>query len=352
MKAKRIVVKIGSSIFFDDKGNFAGEVLDSFARQISILHNRKYHFLIVSSGAIALGMSILGLHSRPKELSQLQAAAAIGQNQLMSLYSNSFKKFGLLCGQVLLTWDDFTQRKRYLNAKNTLEALLAFKIIPIINENDTVSTEEIKFGDNDQLSGLVATLIGAELLIILSDVDGLFDKDKKTVIRRVSTITPEIMSLASSTTKKTSVGGMATKLKAAKIATDSGIGCVIASGKFPDVLLRLAEDNTAIGTYFVPKQKGLPQRQRWIGFGARPKGSVFVDDGAKKALFANKSLLSVGVFRCCGNFNEGDVVSICDKEGKEFARGKVAISSKTLENSLGKRLEREVIHCDNLVILQ
>ncbi len=347
---KRIVVKIGSSLFCSDERGFDQSIFNQIVGQISNLVSLKKEVLIVSSGAIALGMRVLGLKSRPKELSYLQAAASLGQNALMDNYSRAFGYNKINCGQILLTWEDFNDRKRYLNAKNTIFTLLKLGSIPIINENDTVSTDEIKFGDNDRLSALVSSLIGADLLVILSDVDGLLDKNKK-VIRVVDEITLQIKTLACPTNKKTCVGGMVTKIGAAKIAMDSGIPCVIANGRRQDIILSAIKEPEKYGTLFTPKE-GLAARERWIAFGTKPKGKILVDEGARSALLNKKSLLSVGVLGLEGNFETGEIVSVADKQSYEFARGKVGLSSKQLDKVKGSRYHKEVIHCDNIVILQ
>ncbi len=313
---KKIVVKVGSSLFCSAKGEFEQIVLNNLIRQLNTLdQDEKVKFVIVSSGAIALGMLRLKLLARPGDLAVLQAAAATGQNILMDSYSKAFK--GRNIAQLLLTWDDFNNRTRYLNARKTLDTLLKLGCVPIVNENDTVSTEEIKFGDNDRLSALVATLIDADLLIILSDVEGLLDRDKK-LIKVVSEINPQIKSLACPSEKKTSVGGMITKIEAAKISMDSGIPCVIACGKSKDIISRVTHDPFSQGpwTVFTPK-KALAGRDRWIAFGAKSKGKIIVDDGAQKALINNKSLLSVGVMGIENNFESGSVVSLVNKSGCE-----------------------------------
>ncbi len=347
---KKIVIKVGSSLFCSPGGEFEQNELNKLVKQLSLLaKDLKVKFVVVSSGAIALGMLKLKLKTRPKELSVLQAAAAIGQNILMDSYSKAFK--GCNIGQILLTWDDFNDRTRYLNAKKTLDTLLELDCIPVVNENDTVSTDEIKFGDNDRLSALVATMVSADLLIILSDVDGLLDRDKK-LIKVVDQINPQIKALACPSQKKTSVGGMITKIEAAGICVDSGIPCVIASGREPDLIARICLDPFAQGvwTVFSPK-KALAERQRWIAFGTKPKGKIAVDDGAKKALLNGKSLLSVGVRQIQDSFESGSVVSVLDLEGAEFARGKVSVSAKVLEEVKGQRFAKEIIHRDNIVIL-
>lgn len=348
---KRIVIKIGSSLFYRDKKALDLELIGRLAAEISFLLKNKNEVLVVSSGAIALGMSVLGLESRPKDIAHLQAAAAVGQNELMGMYRRFFKELGINCAQVLLTWDDFSDRRRYLNAKNTLLTLLRIGSVPIINENDTVSIDEIKFGDNDRLSALVASLVGADLLIILSDVDGLLDKDKKTLIKVVDKITPQIKAMASSSRSKTSVGGMITKIEAAKIAVDSGIPCVIANGRHKGVILAAAADPAAAGTLFIPRKGYLAARKRWIAFGSKPKGNIIVDDGARQALLNKKSLLCVGVVSLDGTFDCGDVVSIVDGGKCVFARGRVSLSSRQLDKVKGGRFDKEIVHRDNIVIL-
>lgn len=348
---KRVIIKIGSSLLYAQAAHsdcFVYPMNEIAAQILDLIENGK-EVVIVSSGAIASGMSILKMKSRPRELSSLQAVAAVGQHFLMSQYRRFFDKKGLNCAQVLLTWDDFDNRERYLNAKNTLLTLLKLGAVPIINENDTVSTDEIKFGDNDRLSALVSKLISADILIILSDIDGLLDKNKK-VIRIVDEITPQIKSLAYPTDKKTCVGGMITKIEAAKIAVDSGIPCVIANGRTRDIILSVIKEPEKHGTLFIPK-KGLKAREHWIVFGTKPKGKIVVDDGAKKALINKKSLLSVGVTNIEGTFEAGDIVSVQDLQNYEFARGKVGISSKQLDKIKGSHSDKEVIHCDNIVIL-
>jgi len=347
---KRIVVKIGSSLFAAKEEGIDTGLLEGVAGQISDLIKEGKEIVVVSSGAIALGMSILKLGARPKELEYLQAAAAIGQHELMHAYKLALKRYGLNCAQLLLTWEDFSDRKRFLNAKNTLNKLLKLKCLPIINENDTVSTEEIKFGDNDRLSALAAILTAADLLIILSDVDGLLDKDKK-VIRLVDKITGQIKALACPTSKKTCVGGMVTKIDAARVSVDSGIPCVIANGHIKEIIKDIVSDPFGQGTLFLPRQKLLGAKERWMAFGTKAKGRIFIDDGAKKALLDKKSLLSVGVIACEGDFCSGEIVSVCDKNNCEIARGKVGLALAELDKVKGRRSPKEVIHRDNIVIL-
>ena len=345
---KRIVIKIGASLLYSQDAKLDFSLLDGICSQIADLIKDKKEIAVVSSGAIALGMSVLDLASRPKELSYLQAVAAIGQHELMNVYRGFFKGRQLNCAQVLLTWEDFADRKRYLNAKNTLLKLLKLRAVPVINENDTVSTDEIKFGDNDRLSALVSTLVSADLLIILSDVDGLLNRNKR-VIPLVDKITPEIKELACPTDKKTCVGGMVTKIEAAKIAVGSGIPCIIANGRRKGIISSVIKEPEKYGTLFVPK-KGLAAKQRWIAFGTKPKGRIIIDAGAKTALLNNKSLLSVGVLSVEGNFECGDIAAVTCA-GVEIARGKVGLSSKELSKVRGMRSEKEVIHRNNIVVL-
>lgn len=252
-KYKRVVVKIGASIFAAGKSRPDTALVANIAGQISLLKKQGYEVVVVSSGAIAIGMKILKVSNRPKELASLQATAAIGQHELMHIYKQALKKHGINCAQLLLTWDDFSD-KRYQNAKNTLNTLLKLKSVPIINENDTVATEEIKFGDNDKLSALVSILVDADLLIILSDVDGLLDKNKK-VICLVPKITAKIKSLACPTSKKSCVGGMITKIEAAQIIVDAGIPCVIANGRKKGIIAQVAKNPFSCGSIFLPRKK-------------------------------------------------------------------------------------------------
>ncbi|MDP2941096.1 MAG: glutamate 5-kinase [Candidatus Omnitrophota bacterium] len=346
---KRVVVKIGSSLLFRSNGSLDSGLIKGIAAQAGELLKEGKEVVLVSSGAIALGMSILKLESRPRDLAALQAAAATGQPELMGVWRRAFKEKKINCAQVLLTWEDLADRRRYINAKNTLVTLLKQKCIPVINENDTVSVAEIKFGDNDRLSALVASLIRADLLVILSDVEGLWDKDKK-IIPLVNEITPQIRGLACPSQNEACVGGMVTKLEAAKIAMDSGSPCVIACGKKKNIILSLIRRPGEDGTWFVPR-KALTAREHWIAFGTKPRGKISVDDGARQALISGKSLLSVGVAGFEGSFFKSDVVSLTGLEGREFARGKVRIASAELERVKGKRSEKEVIHRDDIVIL-
>ena len=350
-KYKRIVIKIGSSLFYNEGRLDLLRFFEGLSQLAELIKTENKEVVIVSSGAIALGMDLMKLPNRPKQLPLLQAAAAVGQNELMDNYRRYFKRYALNCAQVLLTWDDFGSRQRYLNAKNTLLALLKLGCIPVVNENDTISTDEIKFGDNDRLSALVAKLVEAELLVILSDVDGLLDRNNR-VIPIVDEINAEIKSLARPAKKRTCVGGMATKIEAAKIAIDSGIPCVIANGSrehLGRVIFSAVISPEKAGTLFVSK-KSLSAKEHWIAFATLAKGKIIVDHGARQALLNNKSLLSVGVLAVEGNFESGDIVGISDSQHIEFARGKSTLSSRELEKVKGRRSEKEAIHRDNIVI--
>jgi glutamate 5-kinase len=295
---------------------------------------------------------VLGYSKRPNDLSELQACAAVGKSRLMAIYEKLFATYSLSVAQILLTHDDLEHHERHLNARNTLVTLLSHGVVPIINENDVVSFTELKFGDNDKLSALVASLLPADLLIILTTVDGVienFGKANPKTIATVNLIDESVEKMAGGTDSATAVGGMASKIQAAKISVRSGIPLVIASGKKKKVLARIiaGEDE---GTLFVPQATKLQGRKRWIAFFHHPKGALFVDDGAKKALReSGKSLLPPGVSRCVGDFQADEVVRICDMDGTEFARGIAAFNSAEIK---GRQLKRvEVVHRDNLVIL-
>ena len=361
MKYKKIVIKIGTSTLANPDGSIKHDVLEGVASQISVLLNRNIKVTLVSSGAISAGISLLKLRSIPNSLSDLQAVAAIGQNELMRLYHEAFKKHGYMVGQVLLTQEDFNDRRRYLNIKYTIEALLSKKIVPIVNENDTVSTEEIKCGDNDRLSSLVSDLSVAGALIILTNVDGLYNEGGK-VIRLVEGVNKDIKRLVSGKCSFFTKGGMMTKIEAAERVTKSGIDCYIANGAKKDILNSILSARGNY-TYFKAQAKKSKAKKRWIAYSSKIKGSIIVDDGAKKALISlNKSLLASGIVRKEGVFKAGDVVSISDLSRKEFARGLINYSSKEIdrikgmktvdiEKILGYKDHDEVVHRDNLTIL-
>ena len=344
-KVNRIVIKLGTGLLTDAQNHLSARQIEGLVAQIATLHELKKQIIIVSSGAIGAGMAELGLKQRPKRLDELQAAAAIGQSKLMAVYDELFGKFGITVGQVLLTHDDLKDRARHLNAHNTLATILAHGAVPIINENDTVAVEEIKFGDNDRLGALAATLIDADLLIILSHVEGLLEGEGR-VVPAVPEITHEIEALAGDTDRATSGGGMKSKIDAAKIVTRAGIPLVIANGERADVL-RDVLAGEEVGTIFLPHADKLASRKRWIAFFQHPAGVLVVDDGAKQALCANgKSLLAKGIVSSEGKFEEGDLVSIRDKNQVEFARGLTKVSGIQMKSATGV-----VIHRDDMVIL-
>jgi glutamate 5-kinase len=348
----RIVVKLGTGVLTDSRKQPDLAQLEQLVAQVAEQRKAGKEVVLVSSGAVGAGMGVLGYEKRPHELAELQACAAVGQSRLMAIYEELFAKHGLIVAQVLLTHDDLEHHERHLNARNTLVTLLSRGVVPIINENDAISFTELKFGDNDKLSALVTSLLPADLLLILTTVDGVienFGKAKPKTISLIEHIDSAIEKLAGGTDSATAVGGMKSKIEAAKIVVRSGIPLVIASGKKKNMLARVmaAEEE---GTLFVPQPTKLQGRKRWIAFFHNPKGALFVDDGAKKALREKgRSLLPPGVARCEGDFAADDVVRICDLNGTEFARGIAAFNSQEIKARTLQRVE--VVHRDNLVIL-
>ncbi len=359
-KYKRVVIKVGTKVITSKDRVLDKDRIDGLVAQISAIKQKGTDVILVTSGAIGAGMGLLGMKKRPAELSELQAAAAIGQGHLMHLYGECFKKRGSLVGQILLTQEDFNDRQRYLNIKHTINKLLGHGAVPIINENDTVATEEIKCGDNDRISCLVSDLCQTEMLIILTDVEGLLDKEGK-VISQVVDISSDILRLAGRSRCDLGTGGMATKIECAGAVAEAGIECVIANGRVKDVLLKIMAGED-VGTTFNSKKAKFIARKRWIAYSSRPKGRIIVDDGAREALNKDKSLLASGILRGEGIFNLGDVVSITDKSGKEIAKGMVnyssaevmkikGLKSTKIKSVLGHKGHDEVVHKDNLVIL-
>lgn len=352
---KRIVIKVGSSVIATYKMKPRIARLKSLVEQICAVQKKKTEVILVSSGAIVLGMGEMKKKTRSLDLSALQALAALGQTLLMGQYDKLFKDHKSRCAQVLLTWDDFDSRKRYVNARNTFRSILDWGIVPVVNENDTISTDEIKFGDNDKLSALVASLVQADLLLILSDVEGLYDfsAGNKKVFEEVKEITEEIEAIAGGTSKKQmSKGGMTAKLQAIKIATSANIPCVIANGETEDVLLRVLKGER-IGTLFVEREEKILSRKHWISFGAKPKGSLIIDEGAKSALLkGKKSLLLPGVVSFEGHFKKEDVVVVLDEKRNEIARGISNYSNSDLTSLTEKKGRVEAIHYNDLVLSQ
>ncbi len=348
----RVVLKLGTGVLTDDRKQPDLAQMAQLVAQIAAQCQAGKEIVLVTSGAVGAGMGVLGYEKRPSDLAELQACAAVGQSRLMATYEKLFAQSHLQVAQVLLTHDDLEHHERHLNARNTLVSLLGHRVVPIINENDAVSFTELKFGDNDKLSALVACLLPADLLIIFTTVDGVienFGKENAKILATIEQVDQTIERLASGTTSATAVGGMTSKIQAAKIVIRAGIPLVIASGKKPDVLARILGGEEE-GTIFIPQPNRLKGRKRWIAFFHHPKGSLFVDDGAKKALReAGKSLLPPGIAKCDGDFSAGEIVRLCDLNGTEFARGICDFDSGTIKN---RELPRaEVVHRDNLVIL-
>jgi glutamate 5-kinase len=348
----RLVVKLGTGVLTDARKQPDKAQMEQLVSQIAAQRAAGREVVVVSSGAVGAGMGVLGYDKRPSAMDELQACAAVGQSRLMAAYEQLFARFGLHVAQVLLTHDDLEDRDRHLNARNTLVTLLRKNVIPIINENDAVSSAEIKFGDNDMLSALVASLLPADLLVILTTVEGVvenFGTPSARVLRLVERVDTTIEELAGGTTSTTAVGGMASKIQAAKVVIRSGIPLVIASGRKTDVLKNILSAGDE-GTLFVPQLSRLKGHKRWIAFFHHPKGTLVVDDGARKALRDDgKSLLPPGVKSCDGGFAAGDVVRICDRDGTEFARGIARFDGGTIR--AGGLPRTEVIHRDDLVIL-
>ena len=358
--ARRVVVKIGSSSVTGRSGRLDPVRVDRFVGEMCELLDAPRELVCVSSGAIAAGLAPLRLARRPTDMPTLQAAAAVGQSHLMDAYATAFESRGRACGQVLLTRSDFVHRGQYVNALNTFRRLLALGAVPVVNENDTVATDEIRFGENDLLAALVANLVRADVLVLLSDVDGLHQGRDGPVIDEVQAITPEIERLAGGAGAMGS-GGMRSKLEAARIATTSGVPVVIA--RFRAGILSKVLDGRTIGTLFQAARDKLTSRKAWIAFATEPRGRVLVDDGAHNALAeGNRSLLAAGVREVDGTFAPGDAVEIVDEHGRAFARGLVGFSSDELRRIagmdskrigalLGGPMGREVIHRDELVLL-
>ena len=366
-KVRRIVLKVGSQVLTGKGKSLSQPIFDRLGREISLVKRKGYEIVIVSSGAIAAGMSRLGLVEKPKTMPQKQAAAAIGQSALMWNYERAFTFYGEKVAQVLLTRDDLSNRKRYLNARSTLFTLLDLGVIPIINENDTVAVEEIKVGDNDNLSALVTNLVCADLLIILSDIDGLYDRDPRLsknakFIPLVHQVTGEMEKKASGTLNPISIGGMVTKLQAARKAAIFGVPTILANGMMEGVLGKIIQAEE-VGTLFTSAVNKLTSRKHWIACTLEPHGKIIVDEGAKKAILQKgKSLLPSGVLAAEGAFELGDPVVLVDPQQQEFARGlsnygsaeinKIkGLKTTEVEIKLGYKYSDEIVHRDDLVVL-
>jgi glutamate 5-kinase len=360
---KRVVVKLGTGVLTHGIGQLNTARIDALAAGIAGLRASGVEVIVVSSGAVGLGMGRLGLKKKPSDVSKKQACAAIGQSLLMQTWQRAFDPHGTSVAQVLLTHEDLRSRQRHLGVKACLEELIDYGVVPVINENDTVSAAEIKFGDNDTLSAMVAALVGAQHLVILSTAPGLIDmKGTGKILPVVEKITPEIEAMAGGTTDVTATGGMISKISAAKVALRAGCGVFIASGAEPDILPRLfAGDNP--GTFFVPAGEPLESRKRWIAFYQRPAGAVAVNANAVPVLREQgRSLLAIGITGVRGRFAAGDVVNILGPDDSVLARGEVAFDDAEVRAIAGKstdelrplfpgRKRLEVVHRDHLVVL-
>jgi glutamate 5-kinase len=374
VSARTWVVKVGTSVLTGPDGTLDPARIGHLAEQISAVMATGRKVALVSSGAVGAGIGQLGLGQRPDNLRQLQAAAAIGQAYLIRAYDEGLRRHGRHAAQLLLTHEDFDSRPRYLNMRNTLTALFEWDAVPVINENDTISVDEIKFGDNDRLAAMVTNLLQAPLLVILSVVDGLYrtdpgdgNRDGKghgdaAVVPLVPHLDDEVLDLAGASRSSGGTGGMRSKLQAARLVTQAGGSVVIASGKKPEPLTRILAGET-VGTLFLARGQTQGARKRWIGLTARPRGHYVVDAGARRALeTGSKSLLAIGVVAVVGEFEKGDVVGIRDPEGHEFARGLTnyataearqvrGLRTDQARRTLGAALYDEVVHRDNLVLI-
>lgn len=366
-RVKRVVIKIGSSVLTNEHGELSEGVFDEIAGEISRIKSRGIEPIIVSSGAIAAGMKKLNLGVKPRDISMKQAIAACGQSALMWYYEKAFSAFGEKVAQILLTHDVLSVRKRFLNARKTLFTLLGMEVIPIVNENDTVAVEEIMLGDNDNLAALVTSLVEADLLVLLTDIEGLYNKDPRNhrdaeLITLIDEIDERIEEIAGETLGRTTTGGMRTKIEASKTAAAFGVPTIIANGKKPTKLSEIFSGKD-IGTLFLPAKEKLKGRKHWIAFTLKPSGEIRIDDGAKRAISSSgKSLLPAGIKDVSGEFEVGELVRCIDERGIEVARGLSSYSSdeirkiagaKTseIEKILGYRYSDEVIHRDDLVVV-
>lgn len=348
-EAKRVVIKLGTGVLTSGIGNLDTQRIESLCDKINMLRNQGIQVILVSSGAVGLGMGKLGLKKRPKDLASLQACASVGQTILINTWQKGFDPHGLTVAQILLTREDLRAKHRHNAVFNTIERLLAQGTVPIVNENDTVSAVEIKFGDNDTLSALVASVINADLLFILSNIPGLIDmQGSGKVVERVEKITPTIDAMAQGTNTETAVGGMISKLSAAKIAHRAGCGVIICSGK-DDLIFDRLLNSESVGTYFVPSTQPVKSHKRWIAIQDHTFGKVNIDQGAADAISKNgKSLLAAGIVSTEGDFEAGDVVLVCTPDGQSIAQGIINLNSELIADYAGSA---PVVHRDNLVLM-
>ncbi len=359
-RAHTVVIKVGTNVLADSRGELDRARIQSLADQLYRIRAAGRKVVLVSSGAIGAGVGKLGLGKRPADLPHLQACAAVGQSALMQLYQESFSPHGIHTAQILLTAGDFDNRARYLNVRNTILTLFEYSALPIINENDTVSVAEIKFGDNDHLAAMVTNLLRAPLLVLLTNVDGLYSGDPRVnpeakLLATVPLIDASIAEMAGASKSDLGTGGMTSKLKAARLATAAGEAVIMANGSLDGILDRLFAAES-VGTLFLPHGEDVPSWKRWVGYTARPKGTLVIDAGARRAVTEQgKSLLPVGVTAVTGEFGKGDVVSIRDESGVEVARGLSNYSSAEADRIRGQKgtlLYEELVHRDNLVVVE
>ncbi|MGE3806250.1 MAG: glutamate 5-kinase [Gemmataceae bacterium] len=366
--AHTVVIKVGTNVLTDADGTLSEQRLAGLAEQVERVRASGRKVALVSSGAIGAGVGKLGLGKRPTDLRHLQACAAVGQGYLMRAYEECLARHGTHAAQILLTAGDFDNRTRYLNARNTILSLFEWNCVPIINENDTVSIAEIRFGDNDHLAAMVTNLIQAPLLVLLTVVDGLYTGDPGSsndakLLSTVPKLDAEVLGMAGTSKSALGTGGMRSKLRAVRIATAAGESVILANGTIPDVIDRIFRAE-AVGTLFLPQGSTLPAWKRWLGYTAQPKGRLVVDDGAREAVARKgRSLLPIGVVQVIGHFGKGDVVALCDAAGAEFARGLTNYSAADAGKIVGLRTEQiagvlggvlpyeEIVHRDNLVVV-
>lgn len=365
-EVKNLIIKVGSSSLCDDKGHIDQERILNLVQQIAYIRRKGIQVTLVSSGAINAGVDIMKLRKRPTTIPKKQALAAIGQASLMQKYENLFQLFHLQCAQVLLNHDDFDNRKRLLNFYNTMQMMFEYGVVPIINENDTLAIEEIKVGDNDTMASLIVPIVDADLVILVSDIDGLYDDNPHTnpkakLIKEVNGVTSDIEAMAQGAGSEMGTGGMHTKLKAAKICNEYGCDMAIVNGETPNVLIDFIEGKE-VGTYFNGKTgRNLNARKHWIMYQSRPKGKIIVDDGCAKALLRHKSLLPSGILDVKGNFQMSSIVDVLDQKKNLIARGISYFSSDEIQQIKGLKSEEikdvlqdkdydVIIHANNMVI--
>ena len=364
-KIRRMVIKVGTATITEKSGRISPARVQALTRQIALARGMGIDVAVVSSGAIAAGMESLGLERRPDSVRQLQAVAAVGQGALVRVYTDLFAEAGITAGQVLLTQHDITRRQQYLNARHTMETLFEMGVVPVVNENDTVATEEITFGDNDMLAALVASLVGADLLVLLTDTEGLFTEDPNRsdgarIVKRVDKVTCEIEEMGGEA-GDLGLGGMSSKLQAAKAAAETGVSVVIADGRSPDTIVRLLKGEEP-GTFFKASGK-VTSKKHWIGYARISKGKLFVDEGAADALVSKgKSLLPAGVVKVEGRFAVGDCVDVVAPDGRLIARGLASYGSVEARKVKGLRSKQiagvlgekggEIVHRDEMTVFK